>query len=85
MNFSDEANIFTSIGGTSSVYEGQFFGIADDREDDFSNFTLGMNWRFTKNWAFKALLNLSENVSNIDIFGYEKSELMLIVRSDFSP
>ena len=80
-----QLNIFTSIGGTSSVYEGQFFGIADDREDDFSNFTLGMNWRFTKNWAFKALLNLSENVSNIDIFGYEKSELMLIVRSDFSP
>ncbi len=78
-------NIFTSIGSTSSSYEGQFFGIEDDREDDFSNFTLGMNWRFTKNWAFKALLNVSENTSNIDIFGYEKSELMLIARSDFSP
>ncbi len=78
-------NVYTSIGSTSSVYDGQFFGIADDREDDYSNFTLGLNWRFTKNWAFKALLNLSENTSNIDIFGYEKSELMLIARSDFLP
>ncbi len=78
-------NVFASIGSTMSVYEGQFFGIEEDREDDYSNFALGINWRFTKNWAFKALFNLSENSSNIDIFSYEKSELMLIARSDFTP
>ncbi|NNE63978.1 MAG: tetratricopeptide repeat protein [Gammaproteobacteria bacterium] len=79
-----QLNLFASIGGTTSSYEGQFFGLPDDRDDDFSQLTLGVNWRFNKNWSFKALLNQSENASNIDLFDYEKTELMLIARSDFS-
>lgn len=79
-----QLNLFASIGSTSSSYEGEFFGIPDDREDDFSQLTLGMNWRFDKNWSFKALLNQSENSSNIDLFDYDRTELMLIARSDFS-
>jgi hypothetical protein len=79
-----QLNLFASIGSTSSSYEGEFFGLPDDRKDDFSQLTLGMNWRFDKNWSFKALLNQSENTSNIDLFDYDKTELMLIARSDFS-
>ncbi len=79
-----QLNLFASIGSTSSNYDGKFFGLPQDREDDFSQITLGMNWRFNKNWSFKALLNQTENVSSIDIFDYDKTELMLIARSDFS-
>lgn len=79
-----QLNLFASIGSTSSSYDGLFFGLPDEREDDFSQFTLGINWRIDKNWSFKALLNQSENASNIDIFDYDRSELMLIARSDFS-
>lgn len=79
-----QLNLFASIGATSSSYDGQFFGLSEEREDDFSQLTLGMNWRFNKNWSFKALLNQTENASNIEIFDYDKTELMLIARSDFS-
>jgi tetratricopeptide (TPR) repeat protein len=79
-----QLNLFASIGSTTSDYDGEFFGLPDERSDDFSQLTLGMNWRFDKNWSFKALLNQSENSSNIDLFDYDRTELMLIARSDFS-
>lgn len=79
-----QLNLFASIGATTSSYDGLFFGLPDEREDDFNQVTLGMNWRFNKNWSFKALLNQTENASNIEIFDYDKTELMLIARSDFS-
>lgn len=79
------ANLFTSIGTSSSTYDGQFFGLAGDREDDSSDFSLGTSWRFNKTWTLKALLNLVENKSSIDIFTYDKTEVLFIARSDFLP
>ena len=80
-----QVNLFTSIGTNSSSYDGQFFGLPDLREDDYSDISLGASWRFNKNWTLKTLVNVIENSSNIDIFSYEKTEVLFYARSDFGP
>jgi hypothetical protein len=49
MALSHKFNIFTSRGITSSTYDGQFFGLDDDRKDDLSDISIGGSWRFSKN------------------------------------
>jgi tetratricopeptide (TPR) repeat protein len=78
-------NLFTSVGSSNSTFDGQFFGLAGDRKDEFNDFSLGTSWRFNKFWTLKALVNVVENKSNIDIFSYDKKEVLFIVRSDFLP
>jgi outer membrane protein len=85
MALSHKFNIFTSMGVTSSTYDGQFFGLADDREDELSDISIGASWRFSKNWTLKSLLNIVSNTSNIDIYSYDKNEILFIARSDFLP
>jgi tetratricopeptide (TPR) repeat protein len=85
MALSHKFNIFTSMGVTSSTYDGQFFGLSGDREDDLSDISIGGSWRFSKNWTLKSLLNIVDNASNIDIYSYDKNEIMFIARSDFLP
>ncbi len=82
---SHRTNLFTSIGSSSSTFDGQFFGITGDRDDEFNDFSVGTSWRFNKTWTLKALVNVVENKSNIDIFTYDKTEVLFIARSDFLP
>jgi len=82
---SHQSTLFASIGTSSSTFDGPFFGLPDDREDEFNDFSLGTSWRFNETWTLKALLNIVENKSNTDLFTYNKTEVLLIVRSDFAP
>lgn len=80
-----KANIFTSIGSSSSTFDGQFFGLAGDRDDTFNDFSIGTSWRFNETWTLKALVNVVENKSTVDIFTFDKTEVLFIARSDFLP
>jgi tetratricopeptide (TPR) repeat protein len=78
-------NLFASAGSTDSDYSGSFFSDPAKRSDSFSDVSLGGNWRASKVWQFRVLLTQASNKSNIEIFEYDKTQVMFTARSEFSP
>lgn len=78
-------NLFASLGQSDSKYDGQFFDLAQSREDSLTDFALGAAWRANKNWILQAVAGLNNNSSNIDLFEYDKTVLMFTARSEFLP
>ncbi len=77
-------NLFASAGTTDSDYSGTFFGDPELRSDSLSDISLGGAWRANKVWQFKLVVAQSDNSSNIDIFAYDKTQIMFTARSEFS-
>lgn len=77
-------NLFASAGTTDSDYSGTFFGNPELRSDSLSDVSLGGAWRANKVWQFKLVVAQSENTSNIEIFAYDKTQIMFTARSEFS-
>lgn len=83
--FTHRFNLFSSIGQTTSEYDGTFFDESEAREDTLSDFSLGVAWRVNKTWVLRAIAGQNENTSNIDLFDYDKTVVMFIARSEFLP
>ena len=45
--------------------------------------TLGTNWRFSPKWTFKAQVSKYNNVSNLSLYNYRRTESLLSIRRDF--
>ena len=54
------------------------------RQDDTQDVVVGMNWRFAKDWTFREQLLSTRNKSNIDLFTFNRMEVSLAIRRDFS-
>ncbi|MBT3206401.1 MAG: tetratricopeptide repeat protein [Gammaproteobacteria bacterium] len=78
-------NFFASVGGTDSDYEGSFFESDEIRTDSLTDFSFGSSWRVNKTWLLKGLIGQTTNTSNIEIFDYDRSIIMLTARSEFLP
>ena len=53
------------------------------RSDEQTDFVVGMNWRFAKDWTLRPQVLQSKNKSNISIYEYKRTELSAAVRYDF--
>ncbi len=78
-------NLFATIGGTNSVYDGTFFQQTEERSDELRDFSIGSSWRVNKTWVLRGVLGQSSNTSTIDIFEYDKNIIMFTARSEFLP
>ena len=54
------------------------------RRDETTDFVLGGNWRFAKDWTLRPQFLESRNTSNIPLYGYKRAEYSVTVRRDFS-
>jgi tetratricopeptide (TPR) repeat protein len=82
---SHRVNLFATLGSTESDYDGAFFGASENRSDSFSDATLGASWRVNKTWLLRTHLSQSDNTSNVEIFEYDKTQVMFTARSEFTP
>ena len=54
------------------------------RHDELRDLSVGLNWRFTKDWTLRPQLAYQRNKSNIAIYQFERTELSLTLRKDFN-
>jgi len=78
-------NLFTSLGTTSSEYDGAFFGSNINREDTLDDVSIGASWRANKTWLLRMVLSQADNTSNTDIYDFDRTQIMLTARSEFAP
>lgn len=83
--FTHRFNLFASLGGTESDYDGAFFADTENRSDSQADFSIGSSWRASKNWVLRAVVAQTENTSNVDIFEYDRTQVMFTARSEFLP
>jgi tetratricopeptide (TPR) repeat protein len=82
--FSENIDFFTMATVQRMHYEKQNASFLAFRNDETSDLTLGMNWRFMKNWTLKPQWVYSKNVSSVPIYAYERNEVSVTVRRDFN-
>ncbi len=78
-------NFFLSTGISDSDYDGIFFDYPEPRSDSLSDVSFGGSWRVNKTWVIRAVIGQTENTSNVEIYEYDKSLIMLTARSEFFP
>lgn len=52
-------------------------------KDRTTFFSLGVNWRFKPRWSVRSQVAKTSNRSNIAIYSYEKTEVLVLLRRDF--
>lgn len=55
----------------------------EKRNDIQSDFVVGANWRFAKDWTLRPQASYSRNSVNIPLYRYERQEISFNVRRDF--
>ena len=83
--FTHRFNLFASVGSTDSDYDGTFFTDTENRSDSQTDFSIGSSWRASKNWLLRAVIARTDNTSNVDIFDYDRTQVMFTARSEFLP
>ena len=53
------------------------------RHDQFATLVAGWDWRAWPGWLLRAEANFAANRSNIDLYDYDKTQVLLGVRHDF--
>ena len=82
--FSENIDFFSMATVQRMHFEKQNATFLAFRIDETSDLTVGMNWRFMKNWTLKPQWVYSKNVSSIPIYAYERNEVSVTVRRDFN-
>ncbi len=55
----------------------------EKRNDKQTDFVVGANWRFAKDWTLRPQVVYSRNSVNIPLYRYERQEISVAVRRDF--
>lgn len=53
------------------------------RHDQYAYVVAGWDWRVRPNWTLRADLNFAANRSNIDLYDFDRTQILLGVRHDF--
>jgi len=80
-----EVSMNVSLSFMQSDYDEIFLSALEERSDTLSNISIGINWKPKKNWTINSVLRQAKNSSNEQaLFEYDKLELMIVGKSDFS-
>jgi len=80
-----EVSMSVSLSFMQSDYDEIFLSALEERSDTLSNISIGINWKPKKNWTINSVLRQAQNSSNEQaLFEYDKLELMIVGKSDFS-
>lgn len=85
VQLSPQANLTLtpSIIYQSSDYRGEDWIYSVKREEDYSAFNLAVEWGLNKEWTLLANYNYAEAESNIELYEYERQQVMLGIRYNF--
>lgn len=84
-----------SLGATTDIYASLGYQWRDDDrayarsnliahgQDVLADLTLGVNWRFGKDWSLQPQLAYMRNQSNIPTAEFERTQVSLLLRRDF--
>lgn len=81
--FAKKFDLYVSLGYLQSNYD-QSFTVADARSDTQLDFRLGVNWHALKKWTLSSNITQIQNDSNEENFVYDKLEIMLVARTNFT-
>lgn len=82
-NFSDRWGAYVTFGATRAKYAGtnSLYGFA--REESLYDLSLGVTWAVSKGVSVRPQLTYVRNVSNAELYGYDKSDASIKVRLDY--
>ena len=80
----EDMDLFAVATNQRAHYERQNTAFLAFRRDDQRDLSLGVNWRFEKDWTLKPQWTYSKNISSIPIYAYERNEISLTLRRDLS-
>lgn len=82
-SFNDRWGAYVTFGATSAKYAGinSLYGIS--REESLYDLSLGVTWTVTKGVSVRPQLSYVRNVSNAELYGYDKSDASINVRLDY--
>jgi len=67
----------------TSKYKGDDWIYAIKRKDDFTQFNLNLSWEVDKSWVVLANYSYTEADSNIELYEYDRQQIMLGMRYNF--
>ncbi|WP_286237244.1 porin family protein [Neptuniibacter halophilus] len=67
----------------SSDYQGEDWLYGIKRSDDFLLLNLNMEWRFNPSWSLQANYSFTDVDSNIELYEYDRQQVMLGLRYNF--
>lgn len=79
----DRTTLFISAGGQYADYSRINPLFLRQRSDRLYDVALGASWRFDNRWSTRAQLNYTVNDANIEIYGYDRTDVSLTIRRDF--
>jgi tetratricopeptide (TPR) repeat protein len=81
--FSERIGSFLTLGATMNDYllENALFGL--QRRDYFYDATAGMTFGIKSGWSVRPQVSYYKNVSNIDLYRYDRTDVSFNIRKDF--
>jgi tetratricopeptide (TPR) repeat protein len=80
---SERTTLFADAGMQTADYSKTNYYFLRKRHDRLTDLTMGANWRWDKLWTLRPQLNYSRNNSNIEIYGYSRTDVSLMIHRDF--
>lgn len=82
-SFNDRWGAYVTFGATRARYVGtnSLYGFA--REESLYDLSLGVTWAVSKGISVRPQLSYMRNISNAELYGYDKSDASIKVRLDY--
>lgn len=81
--FRSDAAVFANLTYESDRYRGRDPLFLAGRNDDLTDFSIGVAWNFADNWRLTPQYSYTHNNSNIPINDYKREMISVSVRRDF--
>lgn len=81
---SDKLTITPSILFQSSDYKAEDWIYAVKRDDNYSALNISTEWQASSNWTLLANYNIASADSNIELYEYERQQILLGIRYQFN-
>ena len=83
VKLSDRNILFASLSRENREYADADPFFLKTRDDDLTAATLGLRYRYSKNWSFSPEINWGENDSNIELNDNDRTRFVATARYDF--
>jgi outer membrane protein len=80
---SNATTVYAQAGMQQGTYSKTNYWFQRQRLDRFYDLTVGAQWNWRKFWSMRTQLNYALNESNIEIYGFNRTDVSLSVRRDF--
>jgi opacity protein-like surface antigen len=80
----DRIGLFGTAGAQYTDYDAFNETFLVRRADTLYDVTIGLNWQFVDRWTVRPQVQYTRNVSNIDLYDFERADFSISLRRDFS-